>query len=193
MAATAAGRSMPAPAPELVTELAALDEVLDAHAAAIGRDLDGYRNHAYRVVNFCLALAPGDAEVRDRVALAAAFHDLGIWTDGTFDYLEPSVRAATLHLAATGRSGWTPEIAAMIREHHKITAWRGPHARLVEPFRKADWVDVSWGLVAHGLPRSFLAAAFARWPDRGFHWRLVRLALSRLRRHPLSPLPMLRL
>ena len=38
------------------------------------------------------------------MAIAAAFHDIGIWTAGTFDYLEPSVRVAAAYLTGTGRA-----------------------------------------------------------------------------------------
>lgn len=45
----------------------------------------------------------------------------------------------------------------MIREHHRIIPYRiNPHW-LVERFRKADWVDVSMGLITFGLSRTFLA------------------------------------
>jgi hypothetical protein len=64
---------------------------------------------------------------------------------------------------------------------------------LVEPFRKADWVDVSRGIVTYGLARRFLAEVFSTWPNAGFHKRLVQLSLKRLRTHPLHPLPMMRL
>ena len=40
----------------LETRVVLLDEVLSAHAGALGADFEGYRNHAYRVANFCLAL-----------------------------------------------------------------------------------------------------------------------------------------
>jgi HD domain len=176
----------------LHTEIAALDEVLEAHAGELGRDSTAYRNHTYRVVNLCAALSPGEPEPLEKIAVAAAFHDLGIWTAGTFDYLEPSVRAAAAHLARAGRAEWTPEVTAAIRDHHKITAYRGPH-RLVEPFRRADWVDVTRGLRRFGLPRSVLREVFAAWPDAGFHRRLLQLGLRRLRTHPLNPLPMVRL
>ena len=43
-----------------ITELPLLDELLQQHAAALGRDHAAYRNHCYRVVNFCAALS--DAE-----------------------------------------------------------------------------------------------------------------------------------
>jgi hypothetical protein len=66
----------------LLAEIATLDTILQGHAAALGRDFTAYRNHAYRVANFCLA--PDRAMQIEKVAIAAAFHDLGIWTAATF-------------------------------------------------------------------------------------------------------------
>lgn len=177
----------------LLTEIPTLDAVLQAHASALGRDFTAYRNHAYRVVNFCVAFSSSNAEPLEKAAIAAAFHDLGIWTAGTFDYLEPSMRLATAHLVRAGRSAWVEEIEAMILEHHKVRRCRADPGWLVEPFRKADWVDVSRGFVRFGLPRALVADAYATWPGAGFHTRLVQLSLRRLRTHPLSPLPMMRL
>ncbi len=173
--------------------VARIDAVLDTHAAAIGRDLLGYRHHAYRMASFCLALSPADPIATEKVAIAAALHDVGIWTAGTFDYLEPSARAAVAYLDRVDRAAWAPEITAMIREHHRITPSRAPSDWLVEPFRKADLVDLSRGLVTFGLPHERVRAALAQWPSAGFHRRLVQLTLERLRTHPWSPLPMLRL
>jgi HD domain len=177
----------------LLTEIATLDELLRAHAAELGKDFTAYRNHTYRVVNLCVALSSDHPEQLEKMAIAAAFHDLGIWTDGTFDYLQPSVRLASAHLAQAGRAEWTPEITEMILEHHKISAYRGNPDWLVEPFRRADWIDVSRGLRAFGLSRSLLREIFSAWPSAGFHKRLVQLELKRLRTHPWSPLPMFRL
>ena len=176
-----------------VAAIAALDEILAAHADVLGGDFAGYRNHACRVASICAALAAADPPALERIAVAAAFHDLGIWTDGTFDYLEPSVRLAEAHLARTGRADWAPEIAAMIRAHHKLTRWRGPEGWLVEPFRRADWADVTRGVLARGVPRGLIGALYATWPSAGFHRRLVALELGQLRANPLNPLPMLRL
>jgi hypothetical protein len=176
-----------------MTEVAALDEVLDGHAGVLGGDFTAYRNHAYRVLNLCVAQPAGaDAEL-DKTAIAAAFHDLGIWTDGTFDYLQPSVRLARAHLVRAGRSAWEPEITEMILQHHRISGYRGALGPLVEAFRRADWVDVSRGLFAFGLSRKLIRAVFSTWPDAGFHKRLLQLELTRLRTHPWSPLPMVRL
>jgi hypothetical protein len=144
-------------------------------------------------VNLCTALSTGDSEQIQKIAIAAAFHDMGIWTDGTFDYLQPSIRLAGAYLARSGRAEWTPEITAMILEHHKISAYKGDPNWLVESFRRADWVDVSRGLRSFGLSRSLLREIFSTWPNAGFHKRLVQLSLKRLRTHPWNPLPMMRL
>src|SRR4051794_27278382 len=165
----------------LLTEVATLDELLQAHAAALGSDFTAYKNHTYRVLNLCVTLSSSDPEPLQKIAIAAAFHDLGIWTDCTFDYLQPSVRLASDYLAQSGRAEWTAEIAEMIVEHHKISAYRGDPHWLVEPFRKADWIDVSWGIRTFGTSRKLLRELFSTWPDAGFHKRLVQLILKRLR------------
>jgi hypothetical protein len=91
------------------------------------------------------------------------------------------------------RSNWIPEIKAMIVNHHKITSTDRGEDRLVEPFRRADWIDVSRGVRRFGVDRRLIASVFATWPAVGFHWRLVELAVERFRRHPLTPLPMVKL
>jgi hypothetical protein len=176
----------------LRTEIGPLDEILDAHAGLLGSDSTAYRNHTYRVANLALELGPSSVEQIEKVAIATAFHDLGIWTDGTFDYLQPSARLAEGYLARMHREDWVPEIREMILEHHKISRYRSEPHSLVESFRQADWIDVSRGALTFGLQRSFLWEVFATWPDAGFHKLLARLSLKRLCTHPWSPLPMLR-
>lgn len=171
-------------------EIAILDEILDAHRAEIGRDFTAYRNHVYRVMNFCAAVASPDAEQFEKFAIAAAFHDLGIWTDGTFDYLKPSARNAMAFLEATGRSPWSGEIESMILQHHKILPCR-EHAA-TEQFRRADWIDVTRGLFSFGVARREIRDIVRAWPNEGFHKRLLQLELAHLRKHPLHPLPMMK-
>jgi hypothetical protein len=144
-------------------------------------------------LNLCIIQSSGDPEQLEKSAIAAAFHDIGIWTDGTFDYLQPSVMLATNYLVQSGRARWTPEISAMILAHHKISRYLGNQTWLVEPFRRADWADVTRGLISFGLSRNLLHQVFSRWPSAGFHKRLVQLELTQLRAHPLNPLPMVRL
>ena len=177
----------------VLAQIPTLDTLLGAYAGALGRDFEAYRNHAYRVANLCVAQSSRDAAQVEKIAIAAAFHDLGIWTDGTFDYLRPSVDLAEAHLAASGRSEWAPEIAEMILQHHKVSRYRDNPRWLVEPFRRADWTDVSRGLITFGLSRTVVRQVVAAWPSAGFHKRLVQLELRHLRTHPWRPLPMVRL
>ncbi|MFT3922248.1 MAG: hypothetical protein QM778_06915 [Myxococcales bacterium] len=175
----------------MLTQVALLDELLNAHAHALGRDFTAYRNHAYRVLNLCAAQGAGSAAQLEKVAIATAFHDIGIWTAGTFDYLGPSVALARGYLTPGQRADWVPEIEAMIGEHHKLRSYRGQHAGLVEPFRRADWTDVSLGLWRFGTRYGFVRELFAAFPDAGFHGRLVQLSIRQLLRHG-NPFPMLR-
>jgi hypothetical protein len=175
----------------MLARIPTIDDVLNDHSKALGGDFVAYRNHVYRIVNLCVAMV-GDNEV-EKIAIAAVFHDLGIWTDGTFDYIAPSIALAHDYLVARAREDWIAEIEGMIGNHHKITAATAGPDSLVEAFRRADWIDVTWGMRRFGIARPFVARLFAAWPDAGFHWRLVTLTLDRFRRHPLTPLPMVRL
>lgn len=95
-----------------------------------------------------------------------------------------------LVIAVIGRPEWTAEIDAMIQEHHKITAVTGKP--LVEAFRKADWIDVSLGLINFGLDKEWINTVRNAFPDEGFHKRLIQLTGNRFLSNPLSPLPMVK-
>ena len=101
---------------DLVQKISILDKVLDDHAADLGSDFTAYRNHAYRVLNICVALSPDGPAHLEKVAIAAAFHDLGIWTNHTFDYIPPSVTLARAHLIALGQAAWITEMIASLAE-----------------------------------------------------------------------------
>jgi len=176
----------------LLTSVPTADEVLKAYALELGHDFIAYRNHVYRVMNLCAAIAEDRAEV-EKIAVAAVFHDLGIWTNKTFDYIAPSVVLVHQYLAAQGRADWIAEIETMIEDHHKITPSTASQDSLVEPFRQADWIDVTRGLRTFNVQRPLIESVFAMWPSAGFHWRLMTLTLERVRTHPLTPLPMVRL
>lgn len=176
----------------IIHDLPHLDAILDGWRGPLAGDYTAYRNHCSRVLTFCLALSGDSAERREKVAIAAAFHDLGIWSHGTLDYLAPSEALASDYLAATGRDHWRAEIVAMIANHHKLTPCRAAPGSLVEPFRRADWIDLLHGWLTLGLPAPFVAETLAAFPNAGFHRRLAALTLRHLRRHPLNPLPMMR-
>jgi hypothetical protein len=171
-----------------------IDEILDARQEFARGDtaaFEGYRNHAHRVHNFARSISSMRAEDEEKVAIAAAFHDLCAF-DG-LDYLEPSIEEAARYLRETDRQEWDREVTLMIAFHHRVRPYRGEHARLVEPFRRADWNDFTMGLVRAGIPREMRKAADAELPVTDFVPKAVtRLALGWLPRHPLRPAPIFR-
>jgi hypothetical protein len=106
-------------------------------------------NHAYRVANLCIALAPTGP-----------------------DQIEKLERT--------------------ILEHHKPSASGADPSWLVEPFRKADWIDVTRGTFTFGLSNRTVERILSTWPSAGFHRRLLQLVVTRLWTNPLTPLPMLK-
>ena len=176
----------------IVEQAPLVDEILAAHREEIGKDFTAYSNHCHRVLNFCLALCAEGEDRMTKVSIAVAFHDLGIWTDRTFDYLGPSKRLARDWLTGAGRGDWSEQIESMIDQHHKIRRYNKDPVALVEPFREADWIDVSLGLLKFGLPSGFIAGVRSRFPNAGFHRRLIALSFERMRSHPASPLPMMK-
>jgi predicted metal-dependent HD superfamily phosphohydrolase len=175
---------------QLCSKFPRTEELIESFASDLGADLPAYRNHVCRVLNYFSALTEQQGPIPESVLIAAAFHDIGIWTDKTFDYLEPSVRRAKAYLSSRGITHEGAEVEAIITEHHKIRAYRDHHEANVEAFRKADLVDVSLGRVRFGLPPSFVRSVKVAFPNEGFHWRLVALTAGQLRRTPLRPLPM---
>jgi HD domain len=171
-----------------------IDEILDArreYARGDAAAFEGYRSHAHRVYTFARSIASLSPEEEDKLAIAAAFHDLCVF-DG-LDYLEPSIEEAARYLRETGRKEWDREVALMIAFHHRVRPYRGEHARLVEPFRRADWNDFTMGLVRSGIPRNVRKAADAELPVADFVPKaILRLVLGWLPRHPLRPAPVFR-
>lgn len=166
-----------------------IENLLQKFSPQLGGDYQRYKNHVCRVYANCLLLDPEKAN-EEKYAIAAVFHDLGIWTDHTLDYLDPSVAQAKTYLQEIGKDGWSEEIALMIYWHHKMSPYKGKYQEVVENFRKADWIDVSVGLLSFGVDKNTLRQNRKQLPNLGFHWFLIRGTFKNLFRHPLNPLPM---
>lgn len=172
-----------------------IEEILESHRDHARGDLDGYRGyrgHVYRVFNLArsLAAATGD-EIVDKLAVAAAFHDLDVFAG--LDYLAPSIRAQDAWLRDTERQAWADDLAVVVAEHHRLTPYRGPAAALAEPFRRADLVDLSAGRLRFGLPREYVRSVRRAFSVGPFFTRVIpRAALRQLVRRPLDPAPVLR-
>ncbi|MCB0197306.1 MAG: hypothetical protein KDJ65_35490 [Anaerolineae bacterium] len=172
--------------------ISGVEEILGRWQNEIGPDYAGYKNHVYRMINFCFALHNCTPEEREKIIIAGCFHDLGIWTGHTFDYLPPSIAQASTYLEENNLAAWIPEIELMIGEHHKLRKYCDEPHPLVEVFRQGDLVDFSLGLVTCGLPRSYIKSVKRHFPNAGFHKRLVQLELGWFFGHPLNPVPVLK-
>ena len=161
--------------PSMISSHPQLDAALNEWANEIGSNFVAYRNHCYYVLNVVNALVHPTAQELDQIAIAVAFHDLGIWSDKTLDYLDPSADWAKAYLAAEGREADFPVVEAMIQGHHKFTRCRGEHALLAEAFRRADWIIVSLGSIPMGVPRALRKELLAQFPNAGFHNMLLKL------------------
>ncbi len=170
-----------------------VDDILEEYRTSLGSDFAAYKNHCYRVLNLCLAFCEKDTETTSKVSIAVAFHDLAIWTDNTIDYLEPSIRLARDYLTTMRQEALGDEIGTMIEQHHKIRKYQANPEWLVEPFRKADLIDVSRGWLKCGLPSSYITEILQEFPNAGFHKRLIELTIQRIKTNPFSPLPMMKL
>jgi hypothetical protein len=173
---------------DVVTAHPIVDAVLDRHSDALGDDRSAYGNHVYRCLTYHQLLL--GFSIPDAAALAWATHDLGIWTAGTFDYLGPSADLAAAYADEFGVAD-VDQLRALVTEHHRLLPLKDD--RVVETFRQADLIDVSHGVLRHGLQRSAIREAVKALPYNGFHAFLAKGLSGYAVRHPLRPLPMMRL
>ena len=162
--------------PEVLRDLPLAEEILESNRyRAHGDDAgyDAYKAHVYRVVNFARALAPSATDSDDKLAVAAAFHDLAAFD--TLDYLAPSIVAQDAWLKQTGRDAWSDELALIVAEHHRLSGYAAtrPYAPLVEAVRRADLVDVSQGLIRFGIPSSYVKEVRAAFDAGVFFKRVI--------------------
>jgi hypothetical protein len=166
-----------------------IDTLLQPFDGEIGLDYNKYKNHVCRVFLNCLLL-DNDKNNVEKYAIAAVFHDIGIWTDHTIDYLDPSIEQAEIYLTESGKQEWVEEISEMISWHHKMSPYQGEYAQTVEVFRKADWMDVSLGLLSFGVDKKQLKQNRQKLPNLGFHLFLIKGVSKYGFKHPFNPLPM---
>lgn len=165
-----------------------IEELFSSYSTIIGTDVEKYKNHVYRIFNYCIYLSNVDDS--DKYAISAYFHDVGIWTNHTFDYLHPSIDLAKKYLSEIKQEDWTAEIVIMIDNHHKVSSYKGNFGISTEIFRKADWTDVSMSLLHFDIPTSYIKEVERYFPYKGFHIFLIKLFFKNLLKHPFKPLPM---
>ena len=168
-----------------------IDEILEEHREwSEGHEAGwaGYRNHAQRVFVFARQLVDPRPDAEEKLAIAAAFHDLAVFR--TLDYLIPNLEAMEVWLDTHQRSAWRREIGLAMTLHHRVRPYRGEAAWLVEPMRRADWNECTVGVMASGIPREFVRRSRSAFPlGRHFTSYAASHIASHAITHPLNPFP----
>lgn len=139
----------------------------------IGKDYKGYRGHIYRVLTYSMHFLGGDDKYLPLVASALVFHDIGLWTDGTLAYLEPSCDQAEKNLGDSLSDEENRLVRNIIYWHHKITPFSGEHEDIVNAVIKADLIDASGGVISKGMPRHHITNVNKAIANEGFHQTLA--------------------
>jgi hypothetical protein len=171
-------------------------EALFAASGVPAAALAPYRGHAYRVLNYCVAQlaaqCSADPVLRRTLAFAAACHDLAVFKDGEWDYMNASVGWMAARMMAAGLGAQLDQATLLVLNHHLLRTYAGPHRRIVEAFRRADLIDFPGWRRFHVAPE-FVAATERAWPVAGFRrWLWLKLLREFVRR-PWRPAPMVRL
>ena len=174
-------------------KLPLIEEILGNWKSVIGENFEGYKNHVYRMIHFCFTKKDCNREEKQKLMIAACFHDLGLFTDKTVDYLPPSIVLAKKYLQENGLNDWLEEVELMIDMHHKITAYTDSRYPLVEVFRQGDLIDFSLGLVKFTVDPDYVDLVKSKFPNAGFHKMLLVEAVKWVLRHPLNPAPIMKL
>jgi hypothetical protein len=165
-----------------------IENILKQHRSDLTIDYDKYRHHVYRVFNLALLIHENATEKEtDTLAIAAAYHDIGIWTAGTFDYLEPSIVLAKAYLKDNGLKITGKSVEQIISNHHKLTPYKDD--KLADAFRKADLVDLSLGIISHGVSHRDILELYQLFPESNFHLFILKEVLVNTFKNPLNPLP----
>ena len=124
---------------------------------------------------------------RELLLCAALLHDAGLYPSVTTGgaYVTDSRRLAERTLAPFG---WPPQRLARCLErggeqHHALRS-RSGWGTEVELIRRSDLADVTGGLIAFGLPRSWLRELFRSVPRAGLYRMLAREIFRMARERP---------
>lgn len=165
-----------------------ITQILHKHRTDLGKAYDAYHNHAQRVYHYAtIFLLVRESK---KMAIAAAYHDLGIWTGKSMNYLPGSVKLATAYLSQSEYGLLPDEMRFIITNHHKLRPVKGNIE--AEAFRKGDLTDLTCGHIRYNLPESIITEAERKFPRLHFTKMMLRKTLKGALKHPMKPLPMIR-
>lgn len=167
-----------------------ISNILSSYKNELGTNFEKYHNHCCRVFVFASLLSNATEEEQKQLAIASAFHDIGIWTANTLDYLQPSIELAEKYLNQHQLAQWTDSVKDIIDNHHKLTPFK--NNSLAENFRKADLIDLTFGFVKFGLSSAQINENKKLYPALGFQQYIFKVVLKNIVKHPLNPMPIMK-
>jgi hypothetical protein len=174
---------------EIIQRNAVIDEVLSHHHLALGQDLLGYSGHCYRLLNYTRFLGLDERDL-PLMEVAIAFHDLGVWTHKTMDYIGPSIKLAEQYVLKEDLEIDLQHLGLIIGGHHHLSEIdNSPPAELL---RKADLMDLSFGAISGGLSKEILRSIKKEFPNNGFQTMIMKKVALYAISHPLRPFPMMK-
>ena len=189
-----------------------IDQIIRSYAEAFDNNLQNavpYKNHCYRVYNLAVNAIPRKLSERELelLAIATGFHDLGVFTHKTLDYLGPSEEEAAKWMKANGytRDNELETVKLMIEYHHKLSEFKYDSSlsseanansktteEMVERLRRGDWIDVTFGVRSFGMDPGEIKTLREPFPQAGFALTLIKAGLSWVPFNLLNPLPFVR-
>lgn len=171
-----------------ITQNEIIDSILISYKEDLGRYFEQYRNHVFRVYNLAIPFMSDNKDI-EIISIASAFHDLGIWTNNTFDYIKPSIDLAKQFCISNNfDASEIIEIETIIENHHKLSKVKT--SKLAEILRQADLIDLTLGLIRKGRESKYIRVLKKTFPNKGFHLFLSWIFLKNLLKNPFKPLPM---
>jgi hypothetical protein len=155
-----------------------VEKLLKRHKNQIGKDYDGYRGHIYRVLTYANHFLHNDNSNRKVISAALVYHDIGLWTNHSLAYLEPSCEFAKKMMKKAKFESRKIKLAQeIIYWHHKLTDYDGSEYsldnKIINAVRKADWIDASLGFIHYGMPTKHFKSVMQKIPNNGFHKTLI--------------------
>ena len=170
-----------------------VEKIIQDYKSIIGKDFFAYKNHVIRTIKLALKLKrenQNDDEIK--LIIAAVHHDIGIWTENTFDYILPSIKKASSYLSKIDKQDWIEEISLIIEMHHKRSVYKGKFSDNVESFRRADLIDITKNGNRFGVKKEVIQNLYTEFPVLGFRKMLAMKFFKNLLKNPFNPLPMLK-
>ena len=174
---------------DLIKDNETFEAIFQEHKLVLGKDFEHYRGHCYRILNYMNYWKLNEVEFKT-CEVAIPFHDMGIWTHKTMDYLEVSFEGAKKYIEEKKLDIEKDSLENIIVNHHKISKIKDNS--LAEKLRKADLIDLSFGVIKFGIDQKAMHSIVSEFPFLEFQQVIFKKVFSHAVRNILNPFPMLK-